>query len=153
MKYKQAIKELKKDFDPFLHLEREEIVDETEKFFVIPARAPYVENHLLIIPKRKVYVLRELTNEEKEEMYDLLDKWSKRLHTMHHGVNLLLRDWLVWDDWDTEIQKSVNHLHFHLIPDCPIWADTLSTEDREYYSDEEYFNLAKEIRIKFLWLK
>jgi diadenosine tetraphosphate (Ap4A) HIT family hydrolase len=65
-------------------LEKEEIVDETEKFFVIPARAPYVENHLLIIPKRKVYVLRELSVDEKEEMYDLIDKWSKKLHTMHN---------------------------------------------------------------------
>ena len=84
MKYSQALKELKKDFDPFLHLEKEELVDETEMFFVIPARAPYVENHLLIIPKRKVYVLRELTNEEKEDMYNLVDKWSRKLHTMHN---------------------------------------------------------------------
>ena len=152
MKYSQAIKELWKDFDPFLHLEKEELVDETTYFFVIPARAPYVENHLLIIPKRKVYVLRELTSEEKEEMYDLVDKWSKKLHTMHHWVNLLLRDGLVWDDWDTEIQKSVNHLHFHLIPDCPIWAESLSSSDRKRYTDEEYLDLAKGIRIKFLWL-
>lgn len=153
MKYIQAIKELWKDFDPFLHLEKEEIVDETEKFFVIPARAPYVENHLLIIPKRKVYVLRELSVDEKEEMYDLIDKWSKKLHTMHNWVNLLLRDWLVWDDLDTEIQKSINHLHFHLIPDCPIWADTMSDSDRKYYDDDEYFDLAKNIRIKFLWME
>lgn len=151
MKYLQALKELKKDFDPFLHLEKEEIVDETEKFFVIPARAPYVENHLLIIPKRKVYVLRELTNEEKEEMYDLIDKRSKKLHTMHHGVNLLLRDWLI-GDWDGEIWKSVNHLHFHLIPDCPIGGEVAGL-DRKWYTDEEYLELAKEIRIKFLWLE
>ncbi|MBQ2600196.1 HIT domain-containing protein [bacterium] len=65
-------------------MEKEELVDETEKFFVIPARAPYVENHLLIIPKRKVYVLRELTNDEKEEMYDLIDKRSRKLHSVHN---------------------------------------------------------------------
>lgn len=150
MKYAQALKELWKDFDPFLHLEKDELVDETERFFVIPARAPYVENHLLIIPKRKVYVLRELTSEEKEEMYDLVDKRSRKLHTLHNGVNLLLRDGLVWD-WDTEIQKSVNHLHFHLIPDCPIWNE-FSGSDRKWFSDEEYLDLAKKIRIKFLWL-
>lgn len=148
MKYEQALKQLGKDFDPFLHLEKDELVDETERFFVIPARAPYVENHLLIIPKRKVYVLRELTGEEKEEMYDLVDKRSRKLHTLHNWVNLLLRDGLV-GNWDTEIQKSVNHLHFHLIPDCPIWNE-FSTSDRRWYSDEEYLDLAKEIRIKFL---
>ena len=94
----------------------------------------------------------ENTNEEKEEMYDLVDKRSKKLHTMHHGVNLLLRDGLVWEDSDTEIQKSVNHLHFHLIPDCPIWAESLSSSDRKWYTDEEYLDLAKWIRIKFLWI-
>lgn len=151
MKYHEALKQLGKDFDPFLHLEKEELVDETERFFVIPARAPYVENHLLIIPKRKVYVLRELTSEEKEEMYDLVDKRSKRLHTMHNWVNLLLRDGLI-GNWATEVQKSVNHLHFHLIPDCPIWGEAAGS-DRKWFDDEEYLELAKEIRIKFLWLE
>ena len=151
MKYAQALKELWKDFDPFLHLEKEELVDETEMFFVIPARAPYVENHLLIIPKRKVYVLRELTNKEKEDMYNLVDKWSRKLHTMHNWVNLLLRDGLIGSG-DTEIQKSVNHLHFHLIPDCPIWSETAGS-DRKWFDDEEYLELAKGIRIKFLGLE
>ena len=151
MKYSQALKELGKDFDPFLHLEKEELVDETERFFVIPARAPYVENHLLIIPKRKVYVLRELTSEEKEEMYDLVDKWSRKLHTIHNWVNLLLRDGLI-GDWATEVQKSVNHLHFHLIPDCPIWGEVAGS-DRKWFDDEEYLELAKEIRLKFLGLE
>lgn len=151
MKYHEALKQLGKDFDPFLHLEKEELVDETERFFVIPARAPYVENHLLIIPKRKVYVLRELTSEEKEEMYDLVDKRSKRLHTIHNWVNLLLRDGLI-GNWATEVQKSVNHLHFHLIPDCPIWGEAAGS-DRKWFDDEEYLELAKEIRIKFLWLE
>lgn len=151
MKYSQAIKELGKDFDPFLHLEKEELVDETERFFVIPARAPYVENHLLIIPKRKVYVLRELTSEEKEEMYDLVDKWSRKLHTIHNWVNLLLRDGLI-GNWATEVQKSVNHLHFHLIPDCPIWGEAAGS-DRKWFDDEEYLELAKEIRLKFLGLE
>lgn len=150
MKYEQALKQLWKDFDPFLHLEKDELVDETERFFVIPARAPYVESHLLIIPKRKVYVLRELTGEEKEEMYDLVDKRSRKLHSIHNWVNLLLRDGLIGSG-DTEIQKSVNHLHFHLIPDCPIWWEAAGL-DRKWYTDDEYLDLAKEIRIKFLWI-
>lgn len=148
MKYAQALKELWKDFDPFLHLEKGELIDESTYFFVIPARAPYVENHLLIIPKRKVYVLRELTSEEKEEMYDLIDKWSRKLHSVHNGVNLLLRDGLIGSG-SSEIWKSVNHLHFHLIPDCPIWNE-FATSGRKWYSDEEYLDLAKEIRVKFL---
>ena len=149
MKYIQALKELWKDFDPFLHLKAEEIVDESKYFFVIPARAPYIEDHLLIIPKRKVYVLRELNNEERLEMYELLEKWSKLLHTKHSGVNLLLRDWLVCENY-VEFGKSINHLHFHLVPDCPIWAENLSNEDRRFFDDEEYINITKNIKKTFL---
>jgi len=78
-----------------LHITEHEAVDETENFFVIPARAPYVENHLLVIPKKKVYFLKELTNEEQLEMFELLELWDVRLQKIHHNINLLLRDGLV----------------------------------------------------------
>ena len=135
-----------KDFDPFLHITKYETVDETENFFVIPARAPYVENHLLIIPKKKVYLLKELSTEEQIEMFELLELWDINLHKIHKDVSLLLRDGLVW--WNTE--KSVNHLHFHLIPDCPIWAESLNDSSRKFYEDDEYIELVKKIKNKFL---
>lgn len=151
MKYEQVLKQLWKDFDPFLHVKPEEIIEESTYFFVLPARSPYADDHLLIIPKRKVYVLRELSNEERLDMYDLLEKRSKRLHTAHRGVNLLLRDWLVWD-WDTEIWKSINHLHFHLIPDCSISTDKVLWHDRKFLSDDEYIWTVKQIKKDFLWI-
>lgn len=147
MKYHEALQTLGKNFDPFLHILEDEIVDKTKYFFVIPARAPYVENHLLVVPKRKVYVLKELEYEEKEEMFQLLENWTTKLHNYHPDVNLLLRDWLVW--WNTK--KSVNHLHFHLIPDCPIWAENdLNSENRKRYNDQEYAILTEKIKKKFL---
>jgi diadenosine tetraphosphate (Ap4A) HIT family hydrolase len=78
-----------------LHITKYEAVDETENFFVIPARAPYVENHLLIIPKKKVYLLKELSTEEQIEMFELLELWDINLHKIHKDVSLLLRDGLV----------------------------------------------------------
>ena len=147
MHYHEALQTLWKNFDPFLHIKKLEIVDETENFFVIPARAPYIENHLLIVPKKKVYVLKDLSHEETSEMFELLEKWDIRLHKTHDDVNLLLRDWLIW--WHTK--KSVNHLHFHLIPDCPIWAEwSLNSEERMWFDDDEYIELAKKIKNKFL---
>lgn len=147
MKYYEALRQLWKDFDPFIHITEEEVIDETELFFVIPARAPYVPDHLLIIPKRKVYVLKNMTSEERLEMYELIDKWATKLHKKHKDVNLLLRDWLVWQtSW-----KSVNHLHFHLIPDCEITTEELfANGDREFFSDEEYISLTQNIRDTYL---
>jgi hypothetical protein len=80
-------------------------------------------------------------------MFEFLEKWTIKLHKKHKDINLLLRDWLVW--WITE--KTVNHLHFHLIPDCPIGAEwTLSSPERKWFDDEEYINITKEIKKEFL---
>jgi hypothetical protein len=43
MKYIEALRQLGKDYDPFLHIQKEEIVDESKSFFVIAARSPYIK--------------------------------------------------------------------------------------------------------------
>lgn len=95
MQYHEVLQTLGKNFDPFLHIKKEEIVDETENFLVIPARAPYIENHLLVLPKKKMYVLNEMSHEEYIEMFELLENRNIKLHKNHADVNLLLRDGLV----------------------------------------------------------
>ena len=147
MLYLEALQQLWENFDPFTHIKKEEVVDETELFFVIPARAPYVPDHLLIIPKRKVYVLKHMTPEERLEMYELIEKWASKLHKKHKDINLLLRDGLVWQtSW-----KSVNHLHFHLIPDCEITTEELfQNSDREFFDDEKYAAITKSIKEFYL---
>jgi len=95
MKYHEALQTLGKNFDPFLHIKSQEVVDESDNFFVIPARAPYIEDHLLIVPKRRIYVIKDMEHHEKIEMFELLESWTIKLHKRHTDVNLLLRDGLV----------------------------------------------------------
>ena len=144
MLYQEIIQKYWKDFDPFLHIKKEEIIDEGKYFFIIAARAPYTINHLLIIPKRKVYILKELNSEELLEMHNLIDTRANKLHTKHNSVNLLLRDWLVW--WKSN--KSVNHLHFHLIPDCEIGTKQIN-DNRTFLEDIEYKKLTNKIKKVF----
>jgi diadenosine tetraphosphate (Ap4A) HIT family hydrolase len=147
MKYIEALKTYWKDYSPFLHVKPEEIVDESENFIILGARAPYAENHLLIIPKRKVYLLKELNWTEKNEMWQLLGERTTKLRKKHKDINLLLRDWLV--GWNTG--KSINHLHFHLIPDCSIWLKGVEDPDnRKFFNDEEYIENVEKIRKDFL---
>lgn len=145
MLYQEIIKKYWKDFDPFLHIKKEEIIEEWINFFIIAARAPYTKNHLLIIPKRKIYILKELTHPELIEMHELIDIWANKLHKKHNSVNLLLRDWLIW--WKSN--KSINHLHFHLIPDCEIGAEELSKSNRKFFEDDEYINITQQIKNNF----
>ena len=130
------------DICPFCAEDAKHKIYEDEYMFIIPARAPYVVDHLLIIPKRHVTLLQELTHEELQSLHALVDKWSKKLHKKHADVNLLLRDGLVGG----VSEKSVNHLHFHLIPDCPVGAEDRSEPDREFLDDQPYISLVEEIR-------
>jgi len=70
------------------------MIHENEHMYIIPARAPYVEDHILIIPKRHVIFLKELTHPELISLHELVDIRTNKLHTKHEAVNLLLRDGL-----------------------------------------------------------
>lgn len=148
MEYHNFLKKMGKNFDPFNHLHKKEIIEESKNFCVIPARSPYIEDHLLIVPKKSVNLLSELTEREQRELFLVLEDWTKKLHNKHKSVNLLLRDGYVW--WESG--KSINHLHFHLIPDIPIGSKDLLDEnnDRYFFSDEEYQDLTKKLKIEFL---
>ncbi len=146
MNYHQALETMGKDFDPFLHIEKEHIVDEYDNFLVILARAPYIEEHLLVIPKRKVYILSKLSPHEQSELFSILEERTEKLHQQHNSVNLLLRDWLV--GWNSG--KSINHLHFHLIPDTEIWSEKCFIEnDRPFYESQEYRQRTENMKKKY----
>jgi diadenosine tetraphosphate (Ap4A) HIT family hydrolase len=109
------------------------MIYENEHMYVIPARAPYVQDHLLIIPKRHVILLQEMNHLETQSLHKMIDIRTKKLHKKHKDVNLLLRDGLA----GRRSSKSINHLHFHLIPDCSItskkwWADRIFLDEKNY---------------------
>lgn len=118
------------------------MIHENKHMYIIPARAPYVDDHLLIIPKRHVILLQELNHSELIALHELVDTWTNKLHTKHEAVNLLLRDGLA----EKKSQKSINHLHFHLIPDCPIGAEERSWSSREFLDDQTYITITQTIK-------
>lgn len=145
MEYNKALKQFNKTFCPFCNEKPENIIEINNYFYIPSPRAPYTKDHLLVVPRRHICFLGELKNKESKEMYDIIEKRTDRLHKKHKDVNLLLRDWLVW--WKS--LKSINHLHFHLIPDCAIYSDN-NSENRIFLSEKDYGLLTKKIRTKFL---
>jgi diadenosine tetraphosphate (Ap4A) HIT family hydrolase len=77
---------------PFCRMSDDEILDETENFYAVLARAPYVKDHILIISKRHVTFLNELTKEEQQEMWDLVNTRNTFMQEEHEGTSILLRD-------------------------------------------------------------
>jgi diadenosine tetraphosphate (Ap4A) HIT family hydrolase len=149
MKYITIVKKLEKTHTcPFCHEKKEHMLQEGKYFFVIPARAPYVKHHLLIIPKRHVNMLTTLTHAELLEMHRLVDIRAKKLHKKYKDVNLLLRDGLTKD---SIINKSVNHLHFHLLPNVGIHIQSKKNADkRTRIEDKEYIRVTQAYKKTFL---
>lgn len=149
MRYITVIKQSEKiHICPFCHEKPENMLQKGKYFFVVPARAPYVKDHLLIIPKRHVNMLTTLTHAELLEMHKFVDIRAKKLHKKHKGVNLLLRDGLTKDKI---IGKSVNHLHFHLLPDVEIHIgkSDQNPDNRNRLDDKAYSKMAQAYKKTF----
>lgn len=85
------------------------------------AQAPYTTDHLLIAPLRHVTALSELSNDEKDASWKLIDIGTKLLYTLgHQGVSVMLRD-------GDAVGKSEAHLHIHLVPDIVLSTSTATT--------------------------
>ncbi|EKD25637.1 MAG: hypothetical protein ACD_80C00010G0006 [uncultured bacterium (gcode 4)] len=149
MKYISIVKKLEKiHICAFCHEKPENILQQGKYFLVIPARAPYTKHHILIVPKRHVNLLTTLTHAELLEMNELVDIRAKKLHKKYKDVSLLLRDGLVKDKI---INKSINHLHFHVLPDVGVHIQTQKqANDRHRLDDKTYTKTAQAYKKTFL---
>lgn len=147
MKYDDYLLKILKDQCPFCDIKEEYILEKWKYFTVLVARAPYIHDHILVVPNRHLIRLWEMMGEESKSLILMLEKWTKNLEKIHKEVNILLRDgvanWIAW--------KSIDHLHFHLAPDCQIYATT-SWWNRKIYSDcalaKEVKDLKKRLNVK-----
>ena len=131
---------------PFCGINKDYIIERWKHFTVILSRAPYTKDHLLIVPNRHLIRMWEITAEEWETLVPLVEKWMKKLEKIHKEVNLLLRDWVA----NGIIWKSIDHLHFHLIPDRPVYSST-GWWNREIYSDYMLTKKTAEFKDKVKW--
>jgi bis(5'-adenosyl)-triphosphatase len=84
---------------------------ESPRFRAIVNIAPILPGHSLVIPKRHVESLLELSDEEVAEMVNLSRRAIARL-TRVHGADGF--DWTIQES--EAAGQSVLHLHLHLIP-------------------------------------
>lgn len=85
------------------------VIEDSETMYIIPNRTQYdmfeglrVHDHLMIIPKRHVETIDDLTKEEKLAMVDVVGKYESQGYSVYaRGVG--------------SISRSVKHQHTHLI--------------------------------------
>lgn len=96
---------------PFCELPAERIVFSAEESLVIRDAFPVSPGHTLVIPRRHVGSFFELTEVERDCMFELLAQAKEELdHSFQpDGFNIGIND-------GAAAGQTVQHLHVHLIP-------------------------------------
>ena len=85
-------------------------IAENERAYLTYALAPYHPDHLLVIPKRHIVDILEVSDEEERDIYALMRTAVELLHAAgYENVSVLVRD-------GDGSMKSVSHLHYNVIP-------------------------------------
>jgi len=108
VKYVDFVK-AKKGACPFCD-PKDRIILERPHAFVTYNIAPTHKHHSMVIPRRHIVSIRELSPEETLDIASLISEGMTLLHKLGYTfVSLLMRDGL-------HPGKSIEHLHYHLIP-------------------------------------
>jgi diadenosine tetraphosphate (Ap4A) HIT family hydrolase len=121
---------------PFCTIATEErFLKEGTHAYVIFSNPRLMRGHLLVIPKRHVYALSELNEDEKKEIFDLLVEFqTKILSKLSTGCDVRLN----YKPYVKNSRTHVSHMHFHLLPRS--FQDELQ-EKAEKYKDPLYQDL------------
>ena len=140
MLYSEYLKHL--DHCPFCDPKNRKI-SESETAFLTYSKAPYHEHHLLVIPKRHIVRVRELTAREKTDVDDLVDSAIRALENLGmRNISVLVRDGQV----NSTGNKSVDHLHYHVVPEVRIGDVDSKGKERAMLSDSQCFFEVEAIR-------
>ena len=120
---------------PFCNMDKSKlentILDETQKFYVIPALGSLVEGYILIISKRHINSMSELPIEEMSEYEILINKYRKILKSIYKKYPIVFEHGS--PNTENEMKaNSVSHAHTHIV--------------NHYYKNEEH--LIKKMNFK-----
>jgi diadenosine tetraphosphate (Ap4A) HIT family hydrolase len=139
MFYKTFIKNITKC--PFCNLEDNEILKENKHARLILAKAPYTKDHLLVVPKRHAITLKELTKQEKESVDSLVNLAMTKIQKQYHDASILYIEGNM-----KKIGKSIEHIHYHIIPKLIIGAINIDLRKRKVLFGKEYLTAVKNIK-------
>lgn len=138
MKYRDYLKTLTKC--PFCDGIKTRVLIENEGAFLTYSLAPYHKYHLLVIPKRHVVNIKDLSWDENVCIMALVVNGIKALDKIgHNDCTILARD-------GQALGKSISHLHYNIIPGGQIEDLSLNLEVRKILSENEEGFLMKELK-------
>ncbi len=80
-------------------------------WLVFISKYPYMDGNLMIIPKRHIEDTSELSEEEKIEFFEILEKVKDKL-----GKIFKTNEFNIWLNLGKNSGCSISHLHWQIIP-------------------------------------
>lgn len=141
MIYQKILDKIKRNNScPFCKTDKKFMIYENKSCFITPARAPYVENHLLIIPKKHITQFHGLRYKEKSDLFDLMVFGIDLLKKKYSGVEVIYKEGEL-----ASAHKSIAHSHIHLIPRKTIHKKSKS-DKRYFLTEKQTINKVNEIK-------
>jgi len=93
----------------------DEVLDENDDFFVIPALGSLVEDYVLIVSKRHVLSMCYLNEQEKKNLIDITNKLRMRLKERYDFFPIVFEHGASHSDMNRSA-CCVIHAHVHVVP-------------------------------------
>lgn len=138
--YKDYVKTLA--LCPFCRGDSSEAIKENQRAVLKAALAPYSPYHLLVVPKRHALDFIELTKDERQAVDELLIDAVRALE----GLGFADYSIMVRTGKKESIGKSVDHIHYHVIPKVRLGTIDINGDDRVVLTPEEMRLLTAEVR-------
>jgi ATP adenylyltransferase len=140
MKYHDFLTTLKTcPFCPSEHDVENNILGDSEAYLTYSI-APYHQDHLLVIPHRHLEKLGDLSASEMISIDRLIKQGISMLNTLgHENISVIVRE-------GKGSGKTVEHLHYHIVPDIVLEYKDSKGGDREVLGEEEKAKLLKRLR-------
>ncbi len=147
IKYKDFLKnqEEKAGPCPFCNIKEDIVIARNDKAYLTLALAPYNKDHLLMIPTRHVKQIFDVTAEEHLAIRVLEQKaWDLLKSLGHTGVSFVVRE-------GKSSGGTVEHLHYHAIPDTRLGNMDADGDERVVLGPEEH--VAETLRMREVYKK
>ncbi len=99
-------------FCRILSEDKKRIIRQTENTFTVLSNPRLMPGHLLVIPKRHIEKFSELTEAEKNELFNEAIKLQEKILEKYGGCDLSQH----YRPFIVQNRLKVNHLHIHLRP-------------------------------------
>ena len=131
MEYSKFLESEKGKPCPFCATSAGEKILENKTAYLTYALAPYHPDHLLVVPKRHIEHILDITDDEMADMDHLQEEGWKLLKKLgYKSVSFIIRE-------GEGSGRTVTHLHYHVIPEVRLGDIDHNGDLRKILTKEE----------------